>query len=657
MRRVLFALSLLGALALCVSPADAAWQNGASIVSASIERLEQADGPSQFVDISDDGRYAAFQTRAQNLFAQDDPDPPRLDRVGGIFRYELATGKLELVADGDLFDSGLNLVRKGAQAPSISADGRYVAFSTGYRLVSADKNDKLDVYVRDMDVPIRQPGAFELISARDGGDVPAKYANASEPLTGADVTHGVAISADGSKVVFRTTDDSDLPDRPSADTPAFQLFVRDRTQKTTTLVTRRTNDGTPAGGADRAQISADGTTVVWTGRNASSQTRFLAGEFPDDNSLWYLWRRVADGPGAPTRRITGEADPDDPDCPSPGSIVKDQTATGPCYGPLGGPEGAAPSIISGKLPALSGDGRRVAFVVGAKARPDINSNVALDLFVTDMSAGVSRKAGTVELTRDPSFDDPVAGSPITSLALSTDGRWLAVVTARINFLLPALHLIGEPATQWDFSEVYAVDLERREIERAVRGYDASEVNGAAADDPSISADGNRIAFVSSATNLFPGDSNQNADAFVLTRATGDGTSAAQDDVSALGDSVSGSATVKQTLSVAVTRVKSGGLRVRVRVPGPGLLDVRAFAATPTRREHGSAGRVPAAMLAGARAHARVSGEESMVLRPARRYRRLLRRHRRLAARLIVRFQAASGGRPLEVERKVTFRRR
>ena len=71
-----------------------------------------------------------------------------------------------------------------------------------------------------------------------------------------------------------------------------------------------------AGGAlRRAGISADGTTVAWTGQNAGAQTRFLGGENAGPSFLYYLWRRVADGPSAPTRRITGLADPDDPACP------------------------------------------------------------------------------------------------------------------------------------------------------------------------------------------------------------------------------------------------------------------------------------------------------------------------------------------------------
>ena len=39
---------------------------------------------------------------------------------------------------------------RGARNPSISADGRFVAFSTGQQLVPADVNGNIDVYVRDL---------------------------------------------------------------------------------------------------------------------------------------------------------------------------------------------------------------------------------------------------------------------------------------------------------------------------------------------------------------------------------------------------------------------------------------------------------------------------------------------------------------------------
>ena len=62
-----------------------------------------------------------------------------------------------------------------------------------------------------------------------------------------------------------------------------------------------------------AALSADGTTVAWLGANLQSRCRCSPARrgdlrrerrqpFPYDEPLW---RRVADGPEAPTRRIVG----------------------------------------------------------------------------------------------------------------------------------------------------------------------------------------------------------------------------------------------------------------------------------------------------------------------------------------------------------------
>ena len=313
MSRRLFAATVVAALLGMLGPASATafYGNGAQIVSADFERLEQGDDATDYAVISADGRYVAIQTRARNFFDDADPDPPGQFRAGGIFRFDLVTRSLEKVADGNLHDEedpAHPLLRRGAATPSISADGRYVAFVTGEQLVGADENQNVDVYVRDMATPIDATGAYELVSARDGGDEAAEYGPPEAPFAGsepgADLTRGVSISADGQKVVFRTDAASDLPVAGAPTVPAGQVFLRDRVAKTTQLVTavRDPESGAmtaqPAGGAREAALSADGTTVAWTGGNAGDQTRFLGGENADPSFLYYLWRRIGDGPSA-----------------------------------------------------------------------------------------------------------------------------------------------------------------------------------------------------------------------------------------------------------------------------------------------------------------------------------------------------------------------
>ena len=340
-------VATLALLLLAAAPAHAFVAPGARIISASDARQEQGDDDTSQVVLSGDGRYAAFTTRARNFFADDDPDPPGRFRFGGLFRRDLATGALELVASGDLraeADPDTVLTR-GAQNPSLSDDGRYVVFSTGYGLVPADTNGNVDVYLRDMTKPIGAAGAYELISARDGGDVPAGYAPMPPELDrpgvnpGSDVTLGHAMSGDARYVAFRTSFiASDLPDAAAPTVGQLQVLVRDREGRRTSLLTRDATTGDPVGSANGGvSLSRDGSTVLWVGLGAAAQTRFLPGELVDPSSQYIFWRRWVDGPSTATRRVTGPSDPDDPGCTT--VYVFSLTATGPCYGPLATLEG------------------------------------------------------------------------------------------------------------------------------------------------------------------------------------------------------------------------------------------------------------------------------------------------------------------------------
>lgn len=513
------------ALAIAAPAASGAYfEPGARIVSASFERREQADDQTLAAVISADGNFVVFQTRARNLYPDGDPDPPGEYRVGGLFRTNLATGAVELVANGDRRSEADDaLLFRGAQNPSVSDDGRFVSFATGEPLVAADTNGNIDVYVRDMAVPRGAPGAFELISAKDGGDTPAAYA-APDPAfdfpgrnPGADTSRGTSISGDGRFVLFRTAQTviSDLPDRPTEDTPELQLFVRDRVTRATTLVTRDKDTAEPVGGAlGPFGISGDGSTVIWTGRNASQQAKFQLGESTNPATEHYLWRRIADGPGAQTRRVTAQSDPDDPACPPTEPFIDSPSLSGPCYGPL------APGTAGGgtlqQLPAISRDGYTLTFLHDANPRGSNAGGAALDLFATSMRPGQTRKSSTVELTRD-GVGLAAIGAPLDGLAMSQDGRYAVVATARTTFVLPVLRQLTPPRTDAFTRELYLVDLQERTVARILRSFNGGDTNGAVFAALSVDAQARRIAFVSGATNLFFGDANGQPDAFVVER--------------------------------------------------------------------------------------------------------------------------------------------
>jgi len=645
--------ALLGLLA-CAAAAEPAYANffadGATILSASRERQEQADDLTLAVTLSGDGRYAVFQTRARNLYADDDPEPPGEYRVGGIFRYEMATGRLRIVANGDRRrESDDELLLRGAQNPSMSRDGRFVAFSTGEQLVPQDTNTNVDVYVRDMELPPRALGAYDLVSARDGSDLPAGYEAAPPDQDfpgrnpGSDLSQEAAISSDGRRVVFKTAARSDLPSRTAPEVDALQVFVRDRLLDRTTLVTRDQQTGEPAGGAlGPASISGDGTAVTWTGRNAPAQTRFLNGEGQNPATEYFLWRRIADGPAAPTRRVTAFVDPDDPACPPDAEVQESTTATGPCYGPLA--PGAPPGGLLGQVPALSEDGFTASFLHDANPRGGLGGGVGLDLYLTSMANGISRKAGTVELTREGTGTLAV-NAGIDGLAMSGDARWAVLATSRTTFVLPALRQLTAPRGEATIRELYLVDLRERTIARILRGLAGEDANGGIGPRVSVDDEGRHIAFVSGASNLFFGDANNQVDAFAVRRLDAPPEVAPEPEPPApepeplpalIGDT---QAPRPGRLRVTVRRGRSGEVRLEVVAPAAGILEATVRGRLPNAegRPQGRPRR-----LAAVERTVRRRGRLTLRIPLARSLRSRLRRARRLQGQAELLFETRDG---------------
>lgn len=648
---------------------------GAEIVSVDKASDEQGDASTTDAAISADGRYVVFQTKATNFFENDGETQSELEaaeprgtvREGGIFRYDRATGQLQLVASGNLVvsegpEAGKVLVR-GAVNPSVSAEGRYVAFATAQQLVPHDVNDNVDIYVRDMSLPVSASGAYTLASAQNGGEEPPVYddSSISTPIPGGDpgsqLWPNTAISANGRYVLFRSSEvPSSLPEGSIANTPPDQLFVRDLVGKTTTLVTRISSGGEPAGGAEGpATLSADGSTVAWVGRNAPEQTLFLPGESLNGSTSYYLWRRWQE-PGGTTRRVTGIADPEDSECHS-GTITGDPTATGPCYGPLTFPESSLAGISS-QAPALSADGYTVAFLAGSALRPNFLKPDSLDVFLTSMAPGVTRKAGTRELTLAVNGAQGDGNASVTSLALSSDGSHLAFTSQRSAFVLSEPAPTGSFSTTGQQSELYIIDISSNTLERAVVGLESSEPNGFTLANPTLTENGSTLAFVSQASNLIFGDANGSVDAFTASLQTPGGTAVPPANVNEGSGGFSFSAIASPELGVSVRRAKDGGVTLLVETPGPGKLIAQAHGSLPKampakKGKKGGAGRTaarvskvpskpkqktsPSILLASASTTARSEGTTTLTLHLSSKYVQDLRRAGKLKANVTIDF--------------------
>jgi hypothetical protein len=658
---------------------------GAEIVSVDNASDEQGDAPTTDADISANGQYVVFQTKATNFFENDgvsggDPDPPGACREGGIFRYDRFTGELALVADGTEVRLNAkdecepsNPIFRGAENPSVSAEGRYVAFSTAQQLLPHvnEHNENVEVYRRDMDVPLTADragsGAYALVSAENGSEEPPTYEDSlvNPPIPGGDpgseVWPNSAISANGEYVLFRAAElPSSLPTGSTPTTPPDQLFVRDVATKTTTLVTRKKKgepeEGAPSGGAGGpATLSTDGSTVAWLGEQAPSQTVFLRGEDPHEGTPYYLWRRWQET-GAVTRRITGIADPEDPACGS-GEVELNPTASGPCYGPLTYQEDNVTGTNTS--PSLSADGYTVAFLTGSGLRPNVLKADSLDVFLTSMRPGVTRKEGTRELTLAVNGAQGDGNASVTSLALSSDGTHIAFVSQRNAFVLSEPAPTGSFSTTGQQSELDLIDLSTNTLERAVVGLEGVEPNGSTLTNPTLTADGSTLAFASSASNLIFGDANSLSDAFAATLQTPGGTGAESAGVNAGSAGFSLIATSSPELGVSVKNAKNGGVILLVETPGAGKLTANALGVIPKTASAKTAKKAqtsnavarssnktknaakkkapPPVLLANASATARSEGTTTLTLHISSKYAKALQRAGKLEANITIDF--------------------
>jgi len=200
----------------------------------------QANGPSSISSISADGRYVAYNSDATNLVRGD------TNETKDIFVYHRRTGTTTRVS---VRSSGRQANRRSGW-PAISADGRYVAFtSLANNLVRGDTNHASDVFVYD-----RRTGTISRVSVPSRGGQANGYSGVP------------SISADGRYVAY----DSDASNLVRGDTnDKVDAFVHDRQTGRTTRVSVRSNGDQATGKALSASISANGRYVAFYSKSAN----------------------------------------------------------------------------------------------------------------------------------------------------------------------------------------------------------------------------------------------------------------------------------------------------------------------------------------------------------------------------------------------------
>ena len=107
--------------------------------------------------ISGDGRYVVFSSKAANLLGQGGDT----NGVYDIYRKDLHTGDIVRVSTSRTGEEN----NGDSLAPQVSADGRYVVFtSTGSKLVAGDTNQAQDIFRKDL-----QTGDIVRLSTTAGG--------------------------------------------------------------------------------------------------------------------------------------------------------------------------------------------------------------------------------------------------------------------------------------------------------------------------------------------------------------------------------------------------------------------------------------------------------------------------------------------------------
>lgn len=208
----------------------------ASVNSRGVEAnagVQAGSGNPGRVAISADGRFVAFTSAASNLVAADTND------AADVFVRDLRKGTTRRMS----VNSGEVQGNAGSGQPAISADGRYVVFSsTSSNLVRKDRNSSQDVFVRD-----RRERTTRRVSLNSDG------------VQANDASRQPAVSATGRYVAFvslasnlAAKDQNQLAD----------VFVRDRWSRTTRRVSPITG-GRRWGEVDGVAISAGGRFVAF----------------------------------------------------------------------------------------------------------------------------------------------------------------------------------------------------------------------------------------------------------------------------------------------------------------------------------------------------------------------------------------------------------
>jgi Tol biopolymer transport system component len=466
--------------------------------------------------MSPDGRYVAFLSTATNLV------PNAVSPGTHLYLRDLQGGVTQLI---DVDINGVGSSDVVGAFPSISPDGRYVAFAApDGQLVAGDSNGAYDVFLRDT-----LAGTTERISAPDGG------ANNQAGAAASMLYSQTAVSADGRYVVFTSRADDLVTNDFNSDQ---DVFVADTFTGPITLVSLATNGNSGLGGYSAAPaMSADGRYVAFV----SAATNLVSG---DTNLHTRILVRDLLAGTTVNASVTsasvplGNGDASLPVISQDGRYVAFLCRTNLSFSNTGlfwrdllaGQTVAVNLSVSTNIgPSISADGRYVCyldaslhlFVYDTVGATNVYSNIA------SMSLALMNPTGTwvaYQLTGNNSvavLNIPSAGPQSTFLTStpirgpaqwSGDGRYFAFVS---SFSLAP----GDANAALD---VYLYDTQTGTLTLVSANSAGTGSGNSASDSPALSGDGRFVVYRSFGSNIVAGTSNS-PNLFVFDRLTGSNT--------------------------------------------------------------------------------------------------------------------------------------
>lgn len=403
---------------------------------------KEANNGCGLADLSADGNVAAFFSDSDNLV------PPDVNGAPDVFVRDLGAGTTEIVSVAS--DGTRGNLQSWVYRHCLSWDGTIVAFQSNSNNLGVDVNGHSDVFVHD-----RSNGVTTLVSVDSNG------------AQGNDDSGQPTISADGSRVTFATRADNFAAGDGNG---TADLFLRDFATKTTSLLSGAAGGGATSNGTSgQATISSDGTQVVFS---SDASDLVLMGD-----TLGYRDVFLADLSAGTVRYVT---------------CVPAGEANGPSMT-------ANPNV--GEYPVvLSQNGRCVAFQSEATNLVPSDGNGYLDIFVADRITGEITCASVYT-----GGDEGLGWSQWP--AISDDGRFVAFESSASN--LTASDANGS------LGDIFLRDrdpdgngvMDEGNATTTMVSVDSSGHQSAVYGSfrPSISANGKRIAFMSS--GLVPNTTN------------------------------------------------------------------------------------------------------------------------------------------------------